>query len=298
MNTSVANQNGDNRVMTAPTPPPALIRAIRRLLRPLIRLLLEYGVTFPFLSNLLKNLFVEVVNEEMQVDGKRQTLSRISVVSGVHRKDVKRILEEKTDSAAPERKASLGSRLFGLWLGDPRYQDKNGKPCALPRTAPEGEISFEQLVVSVNRDVRPRAILDEWLRTGLVQQDINGNIHLDPDAFVTEKNFDERAHFFGRNMRDHMAAGAYNLMPGNDKRMLERAVFYDELTPESAAQLQTLAHKLAMDTLHQLNEEALRLASQDEGKSSAKTRMTFGTFYFQQEESSPTGAQPPERSKD
>jgi len=270
--------------MSTPTPPDALIRAVRLLLKPLIRLLLEYGVTYPYLSNLLKTLFVEVVNEEMQVDGKRQTLSRISVVSGVHRKDVKRIIEEP-DASQPPRTASLGARLLGIWLGDKRYQDESGKPRPLPRTSNSCDtVSFEQLVESINKDVRPRAVLDEWLRAGLVEIDDQDCVVLDPDAFVTEKSFDERAHFFGRNMRDHMATGAHNLMTGDGPRLLERAVFYDRLSPESVEQLRALAHQQAQQSLEQVNEAALKLAEQDEGQPGATHRMTFGTFFYHQNE--------------
>jgi len=278
--------------MSAPTPPPALVKSIKTLLRPLIRLLLEYGITFPYLSNLLKSIFVEVVNEEMAVEGKRQTVSRISVVSGVHRKDVKRILEESEEAEAPSRTVSLGARLMGVWLGDGRYQNEQGEPRPLPRTSsPEDPISFEQLVESINKDVRPRAILDEWLRAGLVHINEADEIVLDPDAFVTEKNFDERAHFFGRNMRDHMATGAHNLMPGVEDKLLERAVFYDRLSLDSVKQLQSLSHKLAMDSLHKVNEEALKLADQDEKNPNAAYRMTFGCFYYHNEE-------PAERNQD
>lgn len=271
--------------MSAPTPPHALVNAVKRMLKPLIRLVLEYGMTFPYLSNLLKTLFVEVVNEEMQVDGKRQTQSRISVVSGVHRKDVKRILEESDDPIQPGRTVSMGARIMGIWLGDSRYQDQSGQPLPLPRTSDNsGALSFEFLVESVNKDVRPRAILDEWLRTGLVTVNTQDQVVLDPDAFVTEKNFDDRAHFFGRNMRDHIATGVHNLMPGVQNKLFERAVFYDHLTEDSVIQLQSMSHKLAMETLQKINEEALRLAEHDAKNPSAHFRMTFGSYYFQQQE--------------
>jgi len=268
--------------MSTPTPPSALVNAVKTLLRPLVRLLLEYGITFPYFSNMLKTLFVEVVNEEMQVDGKRQTQSRISVVSGVHRKDVKRILEEPEDTPQPDRKVSMSARVLGIWLGDSRYQDDQGQPLPLPRLTDDDSPCFESLVESVNKDVRPRAVLDEWQRAGLVTIDEHDRVVLDPDAFVTEKQFDDRAHFFGRNMRDHMATGAFNLMPGQDERMFERAVFYDQLSEESVAHLKTLSNTLAMDVLQQLNEEALKLSEADAKKADANHRITFGSYFYTQ----------------
>lgn len=270
--------------MTTPTPPSILIRAMHVILRPLVRLLLEYGVTYPLLSNQLKNIFVDVVNEEMQVEGKRQTLSRISVVSGVHRKDVKRILEEPEDIDSVTKDASLSARILGIWLGDPTYLATDGTPLALPRLSDsENKPSFESLVASTNKDVRPRAILDEWLRTQVVTLTADDRVVLDPDSFVTEKNFDERVHFFARNLRDHIACGVHNLVPDCQDKFMERAVFYDGLSEESVVQLRALSRKLAMESLQAVNAEALRLAELDEAKENTSHRMTYGCYYYQQD---------------
>lgn len=269
--------------MTTQTTPGILIRAMHVILRPLVRLLLEHGVTYPLLSNQLKTIFVDVVNKEMQVEGKRQTLSRISVVSGVHRKDVKRILEEPEDIDAVTKDATLSARILGIWLGDPLYQSKQGNPLPLNRLV-EGDdgLSFEKLVASINKDVRPRAILDEWLRTNVVTLTEDDRVVLDPDRFVTEKNFDERVHFFARNLRDHIACGVHNLVPDCQDKYMERAVFYDGLSRESIAELREMSRELAMETLQKVNAKALLLAERDEGREDAHHRMTYGCYYYQQ----------------
>ena len=72
-------------------PSPALVRALRQVLRPLVRLMLAQGITYPYLLELLKGLFVEVADKEFRLDARPPTDSRISLVSGVHRKDVSRL---------------------------------------------------------------------------------------------------------------------------------------------------------------------------------------------------------------
>ena len=67
-------------------------------------------------------------------------------------------------------------------------------------------VSFETLVASVNTDIRPRAVLDEWLRLGVVQIDDSDQVCLVVDAFVPEKGLDEKAFLFGQNIHDHLAA--------------------------------------------------------------------------------------------
>ena len=86
--------------------PLSLISAVRFMLRPLVKLLLAHSITFPFMSNLLKSIYVEVATNDFRIEGKPQTDSRISLLSGVHRKDVKnlrpeRILEQTIPICAP-----------------------------------------------------------------------------------------------------------------------------------------------------------------------------------------------------
>ena len=78
---------------TLATPPRSLIAAVRRLLRPLVKLLLNYSVQYPALTSLLKQTYVEVATA-MPVEGKIQTDSRVSLLTGIHRLDVKRLRNE------------------------------------------------------------------------------------------------------------------------------------------------------------------------------------------------------------
>jgi hypothetical protein len=257
-------------------------KVINTLLRPLVRLLIEYGVTYPQMCLHLKSLFVEVVNQDIPLDGKPQTLSRISLLSGVHRKDVKRIMENEFNTSSVNSEASLSARVLGCWLGDPLYLDAHGKPAALQRlNDSSARPSFDNLVTSINKDIRPRVLLDEWLRTGMISLNEEGAVVLDAESFVTEKNFDQRAHFFARNMRDHMACGVHNLLPHSTDKLLERAVFYDGLSAQSVEKLRVLSNDLAMQQLQQINSEALRLATSDLNSCDANYRMTFGCYFYQ-----------------
>src|SRR5690606_16512439 len=135
---------------------------------PLVRLMLSFQITYPFLINLLKSLYVEVADQEFAVDGKRQTDSRINLLTGVHRKDVKRLRSEASESLNTPKAISVGAQLIAYWLGSGEFWDASGKPLPLPlRTTNDksGQKTFDELVELVcKQDIRPRVILDEWLR--------------------------------------------------------------------------------------------------------------------------------------
>lgn len=268
-------------------PPSTLVAALRRLLRPLIKLLLVNGITYPLLSNLLKSLYVEVAREEFLLNGKAQTDSRISLLSGVHRKDVKRLGEESLQEQSTPPSISLGAKLVALWTSNELYLDENGRHIPLPRQASEGGAkSFEGLVSSVSKDIRSRVILDEWLRIGVAHIDGEDRVCLNTDAFIPENGYDEKAYYFGQNLHDHIAAGAHNLL-GQKPPLLDRSVYYNKLTPESVAELAELSKKLGMQALVAVNKRAGALQQRDAEKTGADQRINFGVYYFGAEDKRP-----------
>ena len=260
-------------------PPAALMRALGRLARPLVRLLIARGVTLPLLIDLLKRVYVQVAREEFQVPDRRLTDSRISLLTGVHRKDVKRLRDADSERFTPPRGASLGAQVMGLWLGAPAYQDRAGRPRPLFRTAADGTPSFEELVASISTDVRPRTVLDEWLHAGLVTLGEDRMVRLRQNAFVPDADFEQLAYFFGRNLHDHMAAAVHNLSRAGPP-LLERSVHYDGLTVESAQALAELARTHATEALVAVNQEALRLSQRDDGRPDADRRVNMGLYFY------------------
>ncbi len=258
---------------------PALIRAVRRLLRPLVRLLIREGLTFPALSTLLKELYVSVGEADYASADGRQTDSRISLLTGVHRKDVKRLrVLGKDEAAGPPTALSLSAQIIALWAGSPDFAEASGQLRPLARFAEEGP-SFESLVTRVSKDIRPRAVLDDWLERGLAYFDAEGRVVLGEAALVPRKDFGELAFFLGRNLHDHIAACVHNLS-GGAVPFIERAVYYDQLTPEAVSRLRSLAHDLGMTALLALNREANALAEREAGSPDASHRISFGVYYY------------------
>ncbi len=257
---------------------PAVLAALRQLLRPLVRFLLDQQVSFPMLSRLLKEIYVDVADQELPLAGRTQTITRLSLLTGVHRKDVKRLRDATAPEAAFAAAAPLGALIAVRWTGDEAYLDADGRPLALPRHTAGDQPSFEGLVASVSTDIRPRTVLDEWLRLGVARLDAEDRVHLQVEAFVPETGFDEKAYFFGRNTRDHLAAAGHNLR-GELPALPDRAVYYGGISEASAEELRVLAEEAGMEALQRVNRRARSLKKRDPSASSAGQRMTMG-FYF------------------
>ena len=266
-----------------------VIQAIRGVLKPLVRFMLSQGLTYTILIDLLKAIYVEVAMNEFKLEKKRQTDSRISLLTGVHRKDVKRLSEMIEADAPPPENVTLGAQLVAKWIGQPNYVDKQGRPIPLTRGAKEGgEKSFEALVASVSKDIRSRAILDEWLRLGIVHMDANDCVCLDTEAFIPKQGFEEKAYYFQHNLHDHIAASVSNMLELAPP-FVERSVHYDTLTKASAAELVSLGEALGMQALQTVNRRALILEKKDASNQNADQRINFGIyFYYEKKDTSNT----------
>src|SRR5208283_4403795 len=117
--------------------------------------------------------------------------------------------QEKDPDAIPPV-VTLSSQLIARWLGTPSYLDTDGQPLPLPRVdSPDAPgISFEALVESVTTDVRPRAVLVDWVSQGLVTLDADERVRLNTAAFIPRPGSTEQIFYFARNLHDHIAAAA------------------------------------------------------------------------------------------
>ena len=268
------SQHGYNKTQVA------LVKAVVMLCRPLIRLLIEKGITFPQFRELMKELYVDVADKEFSLDDKKPSDSRVFVLTGVHRKDIKRIRQqsERADVKITSS-ASLSGEIVARWTSMPEYLDEKGTPRRLAKSGKADEAGFEQLVSSVSKDVRPKVILEEWLRLGIVSLE-GDHVVLKKSAFVTNKEFKEMAYYLGHNVHDHMASCVNNIL-ANEEPMLERSVYYACLTESSVNELNAVASKKGDELLQHLNKQAIKLYDADKDKDDATYRMRLGVYWYQ-----------------
>jgi len=263
------------------SPPRPLIQALTRILRPVIRLLIRHQITYPYLAQLIKGVYLDVAMRDLQTEGERATDSRLSMLTGVHRKDIRRLREQApTALTAPRRPASLGAQIVSAWLSLPEFSDAHGEPRPLHRLTAQGEPSFETLVNGVGKqDLRARSVLDEWLRAGLVRLDAEDRVHLQHQAFIPAEDFAQKAFFFGKNLHDHAAAAAHNLSSDKPPHF-ERSVYYNNLRPASVAKLRAIVDDDAMTLLKRINRKARELQTHDSGDAQANERFTLGVYFY------------------
>lgn len=250
-------------------------------MQPLVRLMLRKGITYTFFADMLKGVFVEVANKEFRLDDKPPSDSRISLITGVHRKDVRRLRDAPQDPAERLPEAiSLGAHLVSRWLSTPPFCIHPGEAAPLAHLASVGgERSFDTLVAHVSKDIRARVVLDEWLRLGIARIDEHDRVHLETSAFVPQKGFDEKAAYFSHNIHDHACAAVHNLT-ADGPAFFERSVHYDALSPSSIEHLRQAVTADGMQALIAFNALAAELEASDASTNDPRQRVTIGLYFY------------------
>ena len=262
-----------------------VLEQVLRVMRPFVRLLIRSGVPYQAFAGALKHVFVEAARAELADRSMPPTDSAVTLLSGVHRRDVRNLGRRASSRKAQEEPPrSLPAEVIARWMSDRAYLDGNQAPRPLARSSDAAAGSFDALVGSVSRDVRPRAMLDELVRLGAVREEADG-IRLLGTGFAPRQDFEELSRLFADNLRDHAAAAAANLQ--DEKNFLEQSVFVDEITEQSAAQLQKVSVQAWKQAFRTVMDEAQARFDEDAVSADAgerRHRARFGVYFYTERE--------------
>lgn len=257
-----------------------VLACVLRVMRPLARLLLKNGVTYTAFAQALKPVFLQAAHDELNSLGRPTTDSAVSLLSGVHRRDVRNLtrLAPEEDQTAAREPLSLVSQVVARWLSEPALLDAEGKPRTLERgTAADG---FDQLVARVSSDVRPRAVLDELLRLGVAGETESG-VCLLAKGLAPRQGMEEMSSLVSDNLHDHAAAAGANLQGGAN--FLEQAIFVDQLTADSAQHLHKVSAQAWRDAFKRVMQEAQTRFDEDAAQAQPEQRThraRFGAYFY------------------
>lgn len=258
-----------------------IIAALATLLHPLVRILLQHGIPCDVLTAVARQVYVRVAAEDFMLPGKKQTTSRISILTGLTRKEVRRIMTTpKVEDQEATDRYNRAARVLTGWLRDKEFHDKTGAPAALPV---EGKnASFAELVRRYSGDLLVRAMLDELLRVGAVHRTKDGRIRLKARFYVPVQSETDKIHILGTDTADLIATIAHNLNPQAPPRY-QRKVMYDNVPVEAVKEFQQLSSARAQTFLEDVD-RWLSQRDRDVNPSvngTGRKRIGIGLYYFE-----------------
>ena len=206
----------------------ALLSAFQVLLGPLVRILLRQGISYAEFSEVAKAAYVEIALKDFKVAGRRPTRTRVAVMTGLTRKEVKRVIDEALkDQYEPNAKFSRLGRVLVGWHTDTDFTGPYGLPLELQyeNTQPN-DPTFSELVRRHSGDMSPRSILDELIRVGAVRETDLGWFRVLRRDYITDatgRDTFERTGFIVRNFINTVDFNMTKSAPGSGR--FERHVF-------------------------------------------------------------------------
>jgi len=261
-----------------------LCSAVFKLLRPLCRLLLRNGIPYGAFTDIAKRAYVDIAMSEFEVPGKKATISRASTITGLSRKEIKRVMsmDDRDDSDMVARYNRAARVVYG-WVHDAAYSAAQGETADL--AFENSGTSFSSLVKTYSGDVPPRAILDELLKVGVVEKTSEGKYRLLERAYIPKAGEAQKLALLGRDVSGLIATMDANIHGVNEKPFFQRKVFYDNLPQEALPKLRALLADRGQQLLEFLDQW---MATHDrdvnpDAEGTGRKAAGIGVYYFEEE---------------
>ena len=205
-----------------------LIAAYRRLMRPLVRILIRNGVAYGEFGEIAKEVYIDVAASDFRVPHRKMSQARISILTGLTRKEVARIIGDKNKKEDAQSEVHRVTRVLTGWHTDADYTGPYGLPLELQFESSENQPDFTKLVQRYSGDMAARAMLDELLRIGAVQETERSWFKVLTRTFLSKVDAPEGFELLGTGVTNFVSTIDNNILEQNlENRNFERHVFAD-----------------------------------------------------------------------
>ena len=208
--------------------PSSIVAAV---LRSVVRYCLRCGLRYSELEHVLQKILVEEGAREVHATNGSSSVSKISVVTGLNRPQITKLLAGDMEKSAPH---DLLARVVGQWSQSSSYQDKQGKPRALKFQGLASE--FAALVSSITREVSHYPVLFELERVGAVEIS-NDEVRLVSYEYIPVGDVQHGLHLLTADVEALLATVEANLTVSKEHPHLHLRTSYDNVPPEKIDEL-------------------------------------------------------------
>jgi hypothetical protein len=260
----------------------ALETAITNVLRALFRVLLRHAMPYTAFEALARRVYVDVAMKDFSIEGKKPSISRASILSGLTRKEVHRLLAlpaAAVDEDASER-YNRAARVLTGWVRDPDFLDVQGEPKVLPLDGTQG---FSALVRRHSGDMPARAVLDELLHVGAVRWESGETVALQTRAYVPARSAPDKVDILGQDVADLIGTIDHNIQHGTHDPRFQRKVMYGAIPESALPAFRKLGATQAQALLERLDGWLQARDSTDTtGPATPRARVGIGIYHFEE----------------
>ncbi len=272
-----------------------ILNGLLKIMLPISRFLLRSGIGYKEFAQVCKSAFVQVATDDYGIRGRPTNISRVAVMTGLTRKEVKKIRNYRVDSAGDLWGVNLSppTQTLNHWHADPDFCDEEGKPLELPFSG--GFPSFTDLVRRYAGDIPPGAMRTELKRSGSVIESEGGKLRALSAVYIPyelDADFINGWAFSLANLATTLTYNSSLRSAENDEERisqgrLERYVWATKLRKADVDAFKTMALSNTEELLTQLNEWIINhesdavLKPADSDEETEPARAGFGVYYFE-----------------
>jgi hypothetical protein len=255
----------------------ALRAAILRLLRPLAAVLLRHGMPYGVFAELARKAYVEEAFAQAGA-GKRPTVSSVSALTGLTRKETKRLRElDIVEQEGSSQRYSRAIRVVSGWTSDPRFLTANGEPAVLPMDG--APVSFATLVKEFSGDIPPAAMLSVLEASGTVTVGGSG-VTLRERAYLPSSTPLDKIAILGTDVAELIGTIGHNLTAEPEKRLFQRKVSNVLVHPDAVPAFRELSNRKSQELLEEYHRWLTQHELHSSGDSApAPAYVAVGIYY-------------------
>lgn len=263
-----------------------LLAAFRSLMTPLIRILLRSGITFQEFGGVLKDVYVNVCAREMTLPGRRMTLSRVAIATGLTRREVAKIVrnEGKTQWGVWSN-AGLAASVLEAWHTDPQYLAPYGYPRDLKIDGTDVVPTFEDLVRRFSTDVPHEILIGELVRVGAARI-LEGGMYLrvQKRTYIPTDMTAEMIQIFSQAVRRYIETVDYNLGRGKgQEKRFDRMVYPDDgLRLVDVEIYQTEIREYLETVIQEIDQKSATYPRPERKKGEKSIQVGVGIYFYQE----------------
>jgi len=228
-------------------------------------------------------VFVDVGSSDFGIRGRPTNISRVAVMTGLTRKEVRRLrtrMESGEDAVVV--KSTPITEILHRWHAEEEFLNKRGGPATLPYSGETG--SFSSLVKKFGGDVPAGAMRTELNRVGAIDEDIDGNLTVNRRSFWPTDQTEKLESALVHHVYPLMSSVAHNTDPKNESDVMTQFAIYSlDIESEDRPRLRKMCSDRLTDMADSFDDLFIAYESRrSEAIPSKKEPMMVGLYYFEE----------------
>ena len=255
-------------------------------MRPVAKILLRFGIGFREFGEITKTAFVDVATSEYGLRGRPTNISRVAVMTGLTRKEVRRIRGkiESGDQEVVVRSTPL-SEILHRWHADSEFLDSSGRPAVLPFAGATS--SFSNLVKRFGGDIPPGAMRTELKRVGAVQETTDGYLKVISRTLHPKGAHEKLVTALVHAVYPLISTVAHNVNPDREgEGWAQMSTYSQTIRKSDVPRLKRISFDRLSEVAESIDDLFMAYETLHENDESANDQNTVavGVFYFEEQD--------------